>query len=182
METIYGYWTNPDRTFRYLSSAILWDKFFHMPFPKSTKNYENAGTILLSHYFHIKEIEIKNKKTKALCPNKKYYTVPEYEREDAFLSICKFLRHHKKPFMECYLEIPNHNNIMKAELFSPMRVCFEEPKYPLINKAGDRWMIPFKVDTYSLLHYYMYGEKVKIIPDNQTKFFPFSSFRGFVLL
>lgn len=162
------------KSFIYVPDRIVWDELFNKSTPFDFC-HPQRGEVVLSDYFEFtKELNSKS----LLKPKKEYFALDVYLQNTIFVCLCGFMNRYNKPFIECYIYIPNHQSFPYNEFYSPFHIRYDgNGILPAINYENNR--ISFNLGEECCQEIMLYACAEKMEPGNYILTFPFSFFRGF---
>ncbi len=178
---------DPKNDFEYVSDSILWGKIFLNLFPIDI-NHPSKECINLSEFFDIKTKFIGTDRgysieRKILLPKENFFYLETEEINLVFNVLCNFLIRFNRPFIDCYINLPNHSKIEPNDTYSPLDIYYKKPVLPLLNEKKDKLRLLLSSKLYEEIHIYCFGCKSKNLILEKSYFidFSFNCFSGFLL-
>ncbi len=128
------------------------------------------------------ETEKGDKNRKLISAEEGYFAVNNDESMLAFSALRNFLIRFKRPFRDCYVQVPNHSEIEEREEFLPLDVYYKTPQYPLIHE-NNMFKVVFDEKSFHYVHEYCFGFKFedRHLIENFEINFSIKCFCGFLL-
>lgn len=182
-----SFFYDPQIDFEYICDKELWKNIFLNPVPYDWEN-PNSIKINLSLFIEFKEFNLETsfgvKTSKLISFKNSYYTSSEDMKSLIFITLSNFLKRFNRPFLHCYVDVPNHSSIPKIDKYSPIELEGKIPQFPKMNSTKDAFCLKFKESLYYDLYMYAFGEEFPrgtVFQYPFTLFFSFSCICGFIL-
>lgn len=176
---------NPEIDVAYVSDTVLWSRLFQNPFPKDITRPQK-GVVTLSNYFSVQIHFVDTHRgykveRKRLIVKKSFFEIDMYERNTVFTVLCDFLTRFKRPYRECLILVPNHEEVNPREDFWPILLYFKHPQYPNIDRQFNTIDFFLSKDTLAKLTSYTLGCDLSEDIENNILGYSFQYFYGFTL-